>query len=169
MWPRPQRLHGASGLAAAAVLVVAGACGQGGVPSPVATAPAPTPAPTPTIGPTEYAAWVARQGFGGSSGLANVRKLAVWLGENTATVTAFDLNSDRSDIRALARWLADHPATACWAAYHQAAAADLATLDALYGKALDGIATGAVSMDTARDAIAAAIAAADRPAPANCP
>jgi hypothetical protein len=158
-------IRGSASLAIAALIVIGAAgCSQ----APTGAPPTATPAPTPTNGPTAYAAWVARQGFGGDAGLANVKKLAIWLGENARVVTPYQLNGDRSDIDLLAAWLDDHPATACWADVHDALRNDLAMLDTLYQKAIAELAAGEITLDTT-DAIAStASAAADRSAPPSC-
>jgi hypothetical protein len=148
-------------------VAVAG-CSQAVTPSRAPTA-APTTAPTPTSGPVAYADWVTRQGFGGSSGLNNIKKLAKLLGDNPTEFTAYDLQDTQRDIRALEGWLDTHPATACWMAYHDAVRADLQQLDGLYDAAIASLATGAVSVDTALDIANVASTAAGRPDPAGCP
>jgi hypothetical protein len=169
---RRRSIRGSAGFAAAGLLALAAAgCSQAGAPSPVPTAVAApvTPAPTPTGGPAAYADWVTRQGFGGSSGLNEVKKVAKYLSDHVADATAFDLTDNQRDIRALEGWLDSHPATACWTAYHDAIRADLKKLDALYDTALAAVATGGVTVDTATAIADLASTAAQRPDPANCP
>lgn len=127
------------------------------------------PAPT-TAGPTLFAAWTERQGFGGSSGLRNVAKLAHWIQNNPGEVTPADVASDTGDIASLTAWLDTHPATACWTAYHEAVRASLAALNT-------GYATAKVSIDAGRfipsDVVTTMVAEADNAAtmatPPNCP
>lgn len=73
-------------------------------------------------GPTAFAAWTARQGFGGGSGLAEVQKGADWLNRNPgASDRASWVDWWSSTADGLVFWLDTHPATPCWTAYHDAA------------------------------------------------
>ncbi len=151
------------------LLAVASAgCGQASgasAPPPSASAAEATPA-----GPTTYADWVARQGFGGSSGLNNVMKLATWLTDNAATATTFDLTSDLGDINLLAGWLDGHPATACWSTYHDRVRADLAALQTAYATAIQGLGSDAsVANAISAEIVKTAKSAVDEAVPANCP
>lgn len=148
----------------------AAACSQGGAaPQAGVTAGPATPAPTPTNGPAAYADWVARQGFGGSSGLNNVLKLAKWLSDNASNATTYDITADRDDIARLISWLDEHPATACWTAYHQHMQTELGSLATLYDRAIAERTSGPyVPYDIAQEILAAAQVAFDEPAPAGC-
>ena len=84
--------------------------------------PAPTATPNATMaGPTSLSAWTDRQGYGGGSGIAEVQKGADWLHRNTGApdrASWTDWWSSLTD--GLVFWLDTHPATDCWAAYHEA-------------------------------------------------
>jgi hypothetical protein len=152
------------------------ACGGGAVASPtgnsaVAASPTVASTPGPTVfGPTAFADWTERQGFGGSSGLHDVAKNAAWLTEHTFDATAFDIDSDTHKIHLLIDWLDAHPATTCWASYHAAVRASLTSLVARYVDVSAAIASG-TSVPTA---VATAIANEAQstyamPDPASCP
>jgi hypothetical protein len=157
-------------LAAIAALLLVG-CGGGGPAAPTTPVATAAPSVTPTLaGPASYGDWVARQGFGGSSGLNNVRKLAKWVTENKASATPFDLTADQRDIKGLIEWLDAHPATPCWAAFHETMVGRLATLVAEYDRAIVARSAGNAVPDTTADAIlSTAQAAFDEPAPSACP
>lgn len=152
------------------------ACGSAAVASPtgnsaVAASPTVAATPEPTVfGPTAFADWTERQGFGGSDGLHNVSKLAAWLVDHAYDATPFDLASDSHDIDGLISWLDAHPATACWTAYHATVRASLETLAAGYVQARAARAAGrSVPIDLAasmRDVSQQAYALAT---PADCP
>jgi hypothetical protein len=156
-------------LMVAAVLI--GGCGAGSSASSAGalpTAVAPTAAPT-LAGPTDFAAWIERQGFGGSSGLNNVNKLAGWLVNHATEVRVFDLDQDGGDVAKLLAWLDTHPATDCWADYHAAVRASLEAIAA-------GYATTRVAVEAGKPAPAEVIGpmyqeatkALGLPRPANC-
>lgn len=86
-------------------------------------------------GPTDYAAWTERQGFGGSSGLTNVTKLVKWIRDHPGEETSWNIDDESADIANLTAWLDTHPATNCWAEYHAAVRASLASLTASYAAA----------------------------------
>jgi hypothetical protein len=152
-----------------AATLIAG-CGQSGAkpsapPASTLTAVAATPS-----GPVAFAEWTARQGFGGSSGLANMNKLAKWLDAHRGDATPFDLTSDSHDIDGLIAWLDQHPASSCWADYHAAMRALLAKLQGPYATAIQARTDGAaVTIGTSLQIVAGAQAAVDLPAPAGCP
>lgn len=138
-------------------------------PSPGPSAVPPTAAPT-TAGPANFADWTARQGFGGSSGLANVKKLADWLVGHRAEVRLFDLDSDSGDVIGLASWLDAHPPTACWTDYHVRVRALLQKIVAGYTDARAAVADGEPIPEGVAEGIQAeAVAAFSMPAPASCP
>jgi hypothetical protein len=162
-------------VAALFFVAVAGCSSAGGAtPVPATSAPVLTPsataaAPTPA-GPTAYADWVARQGFGGSSGLNNVAKLAGWLTEHRYDVTAFDLDGDHADVVRLVSWLDAHPATPCWVEYHATVRSLLQSIADAYVQADADLTTaGAVDATRAAAMSAAAAQASALPAPASCP
>lgn len=157
-------------LAAIAVLLLVG-CGGGGPAAPTTPVATTAPSVAPTLaGPASYGDWVARQGFGGSSGLNNVRKLAKWLTENKASATLFELAGDQRDIKGLIEWLGAHAATPCWAGHHDVLVGLLTTLDAEYDQAIAARNAGNAVPDAIADAIlSTAEAAFDEPAPSACP
>jgi hypothetical protein len=86
--------------------------------SPASSAAAESPAATGSGGPVDYAAWIERQGFGGSSGLNELAKETHWMQDHPAEVTAFDIQTTLRLADNLASWLDEHAPTACWADYH---------------------------------------------------
>ena len=158
-------------LAVAALAVAIGGCSGAAVatPSPVPATTSPTAAAT-AAGPAAFADWTERQGFGGSSGLNNVNKLAKWLTEHRYDVTAFDLDNDGGDVVALVGWLDAHPATACWAEFHTAIRKALQAIADGYAQSkLDLARAGSVDVDVANAMYAESQRAFAMPAPANCP
>jgi|GEM_PF-4315039 len=156
------------GLLAAGVLI-AGCSGTGSAPSTAPKSAPPTAQPTVATD-TTFAAWTARQGFGGSDGLRSVDKLTNWLGDHELTATLFDLDSDATDIAHLLTWLDTHQPAACWKDYHEAVRADLAKLAADYVTTRAAVAAG----NPAPDPVVAEMrttsgAAFGMAAPANCP
>lgn len=161
----------ARNLAAIALAVSLAGCAGAAVatPSPVAPTAAPTAAPT-LGGPVPFADWTARQGFGGSSGLSNVNKLAKWLTEHRYDVTGFDLDNDGGDVVALADWLDAHPPTDCWTDYHAAVRKSLQVIADGYAQSrLDLARIGSVDVDVANAMHDESERANALLAPANCP
>jgi len=169
--PLTRRLGLLVALSTAVAIAAIGCSGTSTTASPPITAAPATATPAATqAGPATYADWVTRQGFGGSSGLRNVHKLAVWLTENESAVTTWDLTSDQNDIKVLLRWLDDHPPTICWARNHDVVRASLATLVSEYDRAIAARTDGpSVPDDIAQAILAAAQAAFDEPVPTDCP
>jgi hypothetical protein len=83
----------------------------------------PSAAPDATMaGPTTFAAWNERQGFGGGAGVLEIQKGAHWLQENpVAPDRAQWADWWSATVDALALWLDVHPATPCWATFHDTA------------------------------------------------
>jgi hypothetical protein len=177
--------------------ILLGACSSSAatpVPSASATAPAatlaaatPAPSVTPTPpataspeavsspaasgsgGPVDYAAWVERQGFGGSSGLREVAKETRWMHDNPTAVTPFDIQSTQRLVDHLITWLEQNAPTACWADYHATVQATLGRIHAGYVTAHDTRASGsAVPDDVVASLVKDADAAAALPDPAGC-
>jgi hypothetical protein len=128
-------------------------------PTPAATAAAAeSPAATASGGPVDYAAWVERQGFGGSSGLNEVAKETRWMRDNPTAVTAFDIQTTQRLIDHLATWLDENPPTACWADYHDTVRATLGRMHDAYVTAHD---TRAAGYYVPTDVVAALVSDAD--------
>ena len=109
-------------IGATTLLAACGASASGAAPTDATPAtPAPTVRPSPTMaGPTSYADWVARQGFGGSSGLREIAKGAHWLQSNAGASDAAEMAWWWNDsVEMLQLWLDTHPATPCWADLHE--------------------------------------------------
>lgn len=93
---------------------VAAACGgANGTTSASATAPSPTAA-----GPTSWAAWIEHQGFGGGTGINEVRRRASWIADHDGREELFYLDRDIALVTRLIGWLDAHPPTDCWAGHH---------------------------------------------------
>jgi hypothetical protein len=147
-------------------------------PTPGATAsPTPEPSvaaaesasPAASDGPVAYSAWVERQGFGGSSGLAEVAKETNWMRDHPTEVTAFDIQTTLRFVDHLATWLDENPATACWSDYHATVRATLGRMHDAYTKAHDARAAGnLVPADIVTSLVTDANAADAMPAPAGC-
>jgi hypothetical protein len=152
---------------AIAALLLAACAPAAGSASQMPTAPA---SPS-TAGPTDFAAWTARQGFGGSSGLNEVHKYVAWVGDNPGEVTAGLVDVEATPVvDSLAAWLDAHPATACWAAYRDAVRANLATIQDGYAAIRSAVAAGkAMPVDIQARMEQAGREALDRPEPAGCP
>jgi hypothetical protein len=136
------------------------------------TPPTPTPAaPSPSsAGPTSFAEWTARQGFGGSSGLGIIRDNLLFVVGHRSQMTSYDVDSDKADVTNLAGWLDLHPATACWADYHQAVRDGLARLADGYEQMRPDVEIGHPVPDkTATDLKALADSLVAMPQPAGCP
>ena len=102
--------------------------------------PSPTPrtaatsapaSPLPS-GPVDYAEWVARQGFGGSSGLRQLLNDVNWIQSHPTQATLFDVDDGMKRADRLRKWLDEHDPTACWADYH-------VTVRAALGRIVDGL------------------------------
>jgi hypothetical protein len=120
-------------------------------------------------GPVDYAAWVERQGFGGSSGLNEVAKETRWMQDNPTAVTPFDIQTTQKLIDHLAAWLDENPAAACWADYHATVRATLGRMHDAYITAHDTRAAGNyVPADVVTALVNDAEAAFGIPAPAGC-
>jgi hypothetical protein len=132
------------------------ACGGSPSAAPPSTAPA-TPRAT-VAGPTDFADWTVRQGFGGSSGLRNVAKVVHWISNHPGEETVWNVDDETTDIANLTSWLDTHPATACWAEIHAEVRASLASLTSGYAAARVEIQAGRWVPD---DVTTAMVAAAD--------
>lgn len=164
--PAPRRAPLAIAAAISALLLAACAPAAG------SASQTPPPAESPAAaGPTDFAAWTARQGFGGSSGLTEIHKYVAWVGDNPGEVTAGLVAVEAIPVvDSLAAWLDSHPATACWAEYRDAVRADLATIQDGYAAIRSAVAAGkAMPADTQARMEQAGRQALDRPAPADCP
>ena len=141
----------------------------------------PTPRPTPALpsaaadattapgGPADYALWVERQGFGGSSGLRQVLKGATWIRDHAFEATVFDVDNEMGFADRLAGWLDKNPPAPCWADYHAAVRATLDRLLDAYGAAHDARVAGhSVPIEVGATLVAEAQSAFDLPAPAGC-
>lgn len=148
-------------------------------PTPRATTAAATPKPVQPSpvdaasaspgGPVDYALWIERQGFGGSSGLRQVLKSANWVNDNGAFASVSDVGTEMGYAERLAGWLDNHPATACWAEYHAAVRATLDRVLAGFAAARDARAAGQrVPLEVGATLVSEAQAAFDLPAPAGC-
>lgn len=167
---RPRlRLGSVRGGLLVALLVAGCTAAAPATPSPAAATPAVTPIPT-AAGPTAFADWIAREGFGGSSGLSNVNKLVIYLNEHSTSYGLYDIDADAADVASLLAWLDAHPATACWTAYHASVTASLQTLVADYAAVHTAVAAGGTPPIAVLVAMAAESAAAKAlPAPPSCP
>ena len=173
--------------AATAAVVVAGCAGANGAGGPTArptgyaptaaaqqaATPVPTadatPAPSEASGPATYDSWVERQGFGGSSGLNELRKGAEWLMNNPASATPFDVETWMKTADHLATWLDQNPASACWTDYHARVRASLARLHDAFVAARDARVAGRlIPADVSTALVTEAHAAYDLPEPAGC-
>jgi len=120
-------------------------------------------------GPVDYALWVERQGFGGSSGLRQVLKSANWVNENAFRATVPDVETEMGYAERLAGWLDEHPATPCWAKYHATVRATLDRVLAGFAAARDARAAGhGVPLEVGATLVLEAQSAFDLPAPAGC-
>jgi hypothetical protein len=153
-------------------------------PSPVVATPSATPSPEPSAatveptegasaapsgGPVDYAAWVERQGFGGSSGLHQLLNEVQFVQRDAFTITLFDLDTGARLADHLAGWLDQNPPTACWADYHAAVRAALGTIHDGYAAAHDAVAGGhGVPADVATSLVTETQAAFDMAPPAGC-
>jgi len=122
-------------------------------------------------GPTDFAAWTARQGFGGSSGLNEVHKLIDWIGDHPTEVTVEMLDQEEiAEVRGLSAWLALHPPTDCWADSHAVVSAALGTLEDSLATVRSSVGAGK-GLPTATAAEMADLSGniEAMPAPAGCP
>ena len=99
-------------------------------------------APAASGGPVDYAAWVERQGFGGSSGLNQLLNDVNFLQANAYTATLFDVDDGAKLADHLATWLDQNPPTACWADYHAAMRTPSARSTTTSSPAHDNVAGG---------------------------
>jgi hypothetical protein len=140
--------------------------------SPPPSSPAVDPSPSAVAasgGPVDYAAWVERQGFGGSSGLHQLLNEVEFVQRDAFSVTLFDLDTGATLADHLAGWLDENPPTACWADYHAAVRAALGKIHDGYAAAHDAVAGGhSVPADVATALVTETQAAFDMPAPAGC-
>ena len=152
--------------------------------SPVPSTPEPTASPQPSSpaaeasasvapaasgGPVDYAAWVERQGFGGSSGLHQLLNDVKFLQANAYAATLFDVDDGAKLADHLATWLDQNPPTACWADYHAAIRSDLGKIQDDFVPAHDNVAGGhSIPADVATKLVTEAQAAYDMAAPAGC-
>jgi hypothetical protein len=131
-----------------------------------AATPAVTAAPG---GPTEYALWIERQGFGGSSGLHQGVNNAEWIRDHAFEATLFDVEDSAKHADRLANWLDEHPPTACWIEYHATVRATLGRLLDAYAAAHDARAAGkGIPLEVGETLVAEAHSAFDLPAPSGC-
>ena len=136
--------------------------------SPAAEASA-SAAPAASGGPVEYAAWVERQGFGGSSGLHQLLNDVKFLQANAYSVTLFDVDDGAKLADHLAAWLDQNPPTACWADYHAAIRSDLGKIHDDFVPVHDNVAGGhSIPADVATALVTEVQAAFDMAAPAGC-
>ena len=136
--------------------------------SPAAEASA-SAAPAASGGPVEYAAWVERQGFGGSSGLHQLLNDVKFLQANAYSVTLFDVDDGAKLADHLAAWLDQNPPTACWADYHAAIRSDLGKIHDDFVPIHDNVAGGhSIPGDVATALVTEVQAAFDTAAPAGC-
>ncbi|HEY4190118.1 MAG TPA: hypothetical protein VGM28_06840 [Candidatus Limnocylindrales bacterium] len=150
-----------------ATALLAGGCGNAAITPPAAS---PTAAPSVVAGPTSFADWTARQGFGGSSGLNDVDKNSEWIMNNPGQMTIGFVDQDTDEIQRLISWLDTHPATACWTAYHASVRDKLTTLATEYATLRVSLVAGKGAPDAISNAMAATSAGAVAlAAPANCP
>lgn len=165
------RLANAPRLAGAFLaLAVAGCSGATSAPptNPPASA-APSAAPT-DAGPVAFAAWTERQGFGGSSGLNNVKKLANWLAEHRFEARLFDVENDGQAVVRLVTWLDANEPTACWSDFHATMRASLQGIADGYATVRIAVAAGQTpAEDVVAEIATAAAAAYAMAAPPNCP
>jgi len=122
---------------------VTAACGS--IAASPSTAPTTSPSPSSTsAGPTSFADWMTRQGFGGSSGLQQVARSADYVVEHPGEETLFSIDEeDLPTIDGLLKWLDSHPATECWSDYHAAVRAGLVGVRDGYLKAREAVVAGA--------------------------
>ena len=159
-----------------ALLIAACAAPGGSVPPSAANTASPAPStaaapasPTPA-GPTAFAEWVDRQGFGGSSGLRDINKLALWLQDNMTIATAYDVTSETTRVARLIDWLDTHPATACWTSFRSDMLAILGKLHDSYSSAAAAMtASQTIPTDVVEAIVADAGAAFKMADPADCP
>jgi len=136
--------------------------------SPAAEASA-SAAPAASGGPVEYAAWVERQGFGGSSGLHQLLNDVTFLQANAYSATLFDVDDGAKLADHLAAWLDQNPPTACWADYHAAIRSDLGKIHDDFVPIHDNVAGGhSIPGDVATALVTEVQAAFDTAAPAGC-
>jgi hypothetical protein len=167
-------------LIATAIALMACSAAPGATPSP---RPSPSPAatatpvavastaPSPSLdaGPVDFASWVEIQGFGGSSGLNEVRKGAEWIRDHPGEGNAFDIESTNRLVVELAAWLDEHAATPCWSDYHATMRASLDRIRDGFAAAAEARAAGrTVPADVAVQLAAESKAAFDLPKPESC-
>jgi len=138
-------------------------------PSAAAAEPTESASAAPSGGPVDYAAWVERQGFGGSSGLHQLLNEVQFVQRDAYSVNLFDLDTGARLADHLATWLDQNPPTACWAGYHAAVRAALGKIHDGYAAAHDAVAGGhSVPADVATSLVTETQAAFDIPPPAGC-
>jgi hypothetical protein len=153
-----------------------GTAGPSAAPPDATSGPATTAYPTATDaaapsagGPVDYALWVERQGFGGSSGLRQVLKGANWIRDHSFEATVFEVDDELGYATRLATWLDEHPPTACWTEYHAIVRATLDRVLDAYAAAHDARAAGeGIPLEVGETLVAEAQAAFDVPAPSGC-
>jgi hypothetical protein len=117
----------------------------------------------------EYAAWVERQGFGGSSGLHQLLNDVKFLQANAYSATLFDVDDGAKLADHLSTWLDQNPPTACWADYHAAIRSDLGKIHDDFVPVHDNVAGGhSIPADVATALVTEVQAAFDMAAPAGC-
>ena len=163
---RARRLLPGAAIAAAVLLAACG--GASATPS---AAPASIAVASPAIaGPATWADWMAHQGFGAQNGPNEVRRLTRYLDEHAGATTLFDLDDNIARVTGIVAWLDAHPATACWADYHDQVRAHLVTVQDGWVAARPEVEAGRpIPADTIASTDAAANAANDIPEPADCP
>ena len=129
-----------------------------------------TAAPPSPARPTSWADWIDHQGFGAQNGPNEVRRLTRYLTEHAGATTLFDLDDDIARVAGIVAWLDAHPATACWADYHDQVRAHLVTVRDGWTKARPDVEAGKlIPADVVASADKAANAANDLQTPSDCP
>ena len=129
-----------------------------------------TAAPPSPARPTSWADWIDHQGFGAQNGPNEVRRLTRYLAEHAGATTLFDLDDDIARVAGIVAWLDAHPATACWADYHDQVRAHLVTVRDGWTEARPEVEAGKlIPADVVASTDEAANAANDLPTPSDCP
>jgi hypothetical protein len=173
---RPSRRSGwlLAGVLALAACSPAGAAAPQPMTAPAAATPttAATPAaasPDAATSAVDYAAWVERQGFGGSSGLHQVLNEVHWMQTRGHEVRPFDVDQTIRLVDHLGTWLDEHPATACWATDHDTIRSALGRIhDALVAVRTARATGDDVPVEVAAAMVSDAEAAYALEAPAGC-
>ena len=140
------------------------ACGVAAPASP----PQATSAPS-VARPASFADWEERQGFGGGSGLLEIRRGAIWFQEHPgpADITSAMVTWRPATERLIA-WLDQRPPTACWAGYHAEVRAGLEAIAAGMDRAQAEADAGQVSRELLDTLVAESEALIALAEPAGC-